>query len=437
MEGLSTIGGFIAIDIFGFFFTFRLYQSFFVRRDIGRYKFILMFVIFLSMQAMMNYFIESMIFLVLFSISVNYVFAQLFFKAKWQMKLVVSLFVVIFHLVTELITGLIINIVFMNAMSQIRETPLLLIVGGVFSRILFMIIVEIIIKYRSRKIMRVTIRSWVLIVSIPLISLFICISNVYSLVIHNQYSTLAMLTCIGILYINLLEYYLFDRIINQIDENNQIKSKEKQLLQQKEYYENIIKKYTEIRKIRHDMLSHVIVVKSLFERNERERAIHYLNELSNLLDMQGVSIETKNPVLDAILNNGINKAKEMGIDVKHKINVPEVFEISDMDLCILLGNILTNAIEACERLEEGISKYIEIDIEYEYNQLAITVENSYDRASIVRQGKKFITSRREKENHGIGVQSIRDIVYKYNGKIIFSQKERFITEVVLYDKKIA
>ena len=97
--------------------------------------------------------------------------------------------------------------------------------------------------------------------------------------------------------------------------------------------------------------------------------------------------------------------------------------------CTIISNLLNNAIEACEKIQED-KRIIEFEIAGYNSQIFISVRNSYDMESIINQKQKFITTKEDKLNHGIGLENVRRTVKKYDGDMRISQEnERFIVTI--------
>ena len=101
-------------------------------------------------------------------------------------------------------------------------------------------------------------------------------------------------------------------------------------------------------------------------------------------------------------------------------------------MCLILGNLLENALEAAEKVVEN--RYIRLRMKYDKNNLLIYIENSYIGKLIRTKDKKLKSTKENSENHGIGLESVKRAVEKYHGMVIIddSQKNNFLVNVVLY-----
>jgi sensor histidine kinase regulating citrate/malate metabolism len=125
------------------------------------------------------------------------------------------------------------------------------------------------------------------------------------------------------------------------------------MLMQQEQYQNIISGYDQVKKVRHDMINHLIVLDSYLSDSQYNQAVKYIGKLSEELDLSKKGVISNNIIVDALINNSMEKAKKQNITFDYNIFIPNQLMMDDMDLCIVLGNVLDNAIEACDRITEG------------------------------------------------------------------------------------
>ena len=201
-----------------------------------------------------------------------------------------------------------------------------------------------------------------------------------------------------------------------------------------EHYSDIQNQIKEQRKIQHDYKENISILKVLVDSGD-EKKIQKASELmSSLLDKaQSAKIVTytNNEIANAVLSSKIKEANEKNIKVEAQIELPEeIGSIDDYDLNLLFINLLTNAIEACQN-DKVDDKIIRISTAIRANLLIIKVANTYNSLNFDNKGK-LITSKKDKKNHGIGLQIIDSIAKKYNGiDKIDPQEKEFIHTVTL------
>lgn len=211
---------------------------------------------------------------------------------------------------------------------------------------------------------------------------------------------------------------LFDRLIKK-----RVASFEKEILQK--YYAEVENMYTKMRGWRHDYRHHIQTMKIHAAKGEYEEITKYLDMLDDDLTNVETVIRTGNRMADAILNSKLSLAAEKEINVKAEAKIPVALTVSELDLCIIIGNLLDNAIEACMELPPD-QRLIRIYMEMKGNYLYMALTNT----ASGRKKRNFTTTRGE--GHGLGIARVDAVVKKYGGYITrASEDEAFSTEVLL------
>lgn len=197
--------------------------------------------------------------------------------------------------------------------------------------------------------------------------------------------------------------------------------------------------YRQMRGWRHDYHNHIAVIQQFLESGEIEKCKDYVTGLGADLRAVDTVLKTGNVMLDAILNSKLSLAKTNGIEVNVKAAVPKNLRIADVDLCVLIGNLLDNAVEACTRrdkdgkeipLDPNHPPFLRVYIGMKGIRLYICITNTvYGRAKQV--DGKFVSSKNS-PSHGFGMMRIDKICQKYDGYIRRGSEEgAFSTEVLL------
>ncbi len=192
-------------------------------------------------------------------------------------------------------------------------------------------------------------------------------------------------------------------------------------------FEEINNTYHEMRGWRHDYRNHMQVLKSYIDRRQWEECTKYILEMDQDLSSVDHVIKTGNVMADAIVNSKVSLARtrEISLDVTAKI--PEHLPVSDVEFCVLFGNLMDNAIEACEKIEETGERFIRIYIGMFHKQFYISVTNATNRK--VRVGRYFSL---KGEGHGFGLYRIDKIIKQRQGYLKRSDEPGvFATEIML------
>lgn len=190
--------------------------------------------------------------------------------------------------------------------------------------------------------------------------------------------------------------------------------------------------YRQTRGWRHDYHNHIQTMKAHLAMGRLEELEAYLNELDHDLTMVDTVIKTGNVMIDAILNSKISLAKQRGIAVDAKAIVPKVLDasVSEVDLSLIIGNLMDNAMEACLRVEEPEQRFIRVYIDIMKEQLYIYVINA-TAGKLKRVGQIYETLK-DSRHHGFGLMRIDKAVERCHGYLERADEEGvFATEVLL------
>ena len=218
---------------------------------------------------------------------------------------------------------------------------------------------------------------------------------------------------------------LFDRLFGRTMERR-IAAYQKDLLTR--HYDEVEHMYKQVRGWRHDYHNHIQTMLALVDKPEQMR--EYLLSLNEDLTTVDTVLKTGNVMVDAILNSKLSLIKSKGIAVNAKAVVPDKLSVPDVDLCVIIGNLLDNAMEACEKQEEETERFIRVFIGVLKKQLYISVTNSVG-GEVQKVGKRYVSTKKT-DNHGFGLVRIDSIAERCGGYVNRqSEPGVFATEVML------
>ncbi len=200
-------------------------------------------------------------------------------------------------------------------------------------------------------------------------------------------------------------------------------STEISLLEQEEhslnqYVEEAKTRYDETKSFRHDIRNHIAVVKNLLQSGKLEEAVSYMEDMDDMAEKMSFPCSTNNPVVDILVGNKLGIAKSMGIDVDCSLLLPYPCSLRDIDICIILSNVLDNAIQAVKRLDAGMEKYIHVSGRIQGDFLMMEIENSFHGKGAFKKGT--------------GLSNVKKVAEKYGGAMsIEAQENKFVLHVLL------
>ena len=195
------------------------------------------------------------------------------------------------------------------------------------------------------------------------------------------------------------------------------------------HYEEVQNIYQKMRGWRHDYHNHIQTMKAHLALNQLDELIDYLDMLD--IDLQTVDtvLKTGNIKLDAILNSKLSLITSKKIHVNTKAQVPAKLTVNEIDLCVIIGNLLDNALESCEKIPDISKRFIRIYIGALKQQLYISVTNSAG-GKVKKVGKSYLTTK--SGSYGFGLVRVDKIVEKYGGYVNRQNEESvFATEIML------
>ncbi|WP_294025328.1 sensor histidine kinase [Solobacterium sp.] len=255
------------------------------------------------------------------------------------------------------------------------------------------------------------------------------------------FSTIVILLYLGILFLGIyydgtvaggisalifiLLEYLLQRIMKR-EEDKTIIYQNKLMKQQMDEIENI---YMTMRGWRHDYHNHLQSLKGYLSLNKVDQMKSYLNELETDLDSIDTLYHSGNLQLDSILNAKLAIAEKGQIRIYCDASIPPQLHVSDLDLCVILGNLLDNAIESCRKIKNPDERFIRVYIGILKKQLYISITNATSETVKQRTDHYFTTKRGD---HGHGLKRVDQVVKKYDGYLNRQNEPGvFATEIVL------
>lgn len=243
----------------------------------------------------------------------------------------------------------------------------------------------------------------------------------------------AAIVSLGLLVINFLMLYLYNLLRRSVSQKY-----ETQMLEQKvRVYANqldVIRQSEEkIKILRHDMKHHMNEIRLLADKYHAAEIGSYIDCMEQSIRNPDEVVSSGNVEIDSVLNYMLQKARDKLEDVNVKVILPEKMKHA-FDMNVLIGNLLENAIEAAVQTDR---KYLKVTMVFKRGVLKIRMENSFlsvETENGEQQGRQhFLTTKKEKEQHGFGLKSVEKIVEAYHGTMeVAPQKDVFCVNLILY-----
>ena len=165
------------------------------------------------------------------------------------------------------------------------------------------------------------------------------------------------------------------------------------------------------------------------QKGQDEELMFHLKELTDVCNKTKEYSHSGNITIDSIINYKLQNAEQRHIKVTADIFVPMELAVPTFDLAVVLGNLLDNAIEAVSYVED---RWIDIRVKYTKGRLIIEINNTYD-GMLPRTLEGIVSRKEDKENHGIGIKSVKLTLEKYDGILQITQDgAKFTAKVLMY-----
>lgn len=184
---------------------------------------------------------------------------------------------------------------------------------------------------------------------------------------------------------------------------------EKQIVNQIEYYNQTEMLNRDLRRFKHDYTNHILCLKAMINSNQNNEALEYIEKINSEISLSTKTFNTGHKIADAILNE--KHRIHSDVSIKFDGCIPEF--IDNVDLCIVLGNAVDNAIEACEKLNET-DKIIDMTANYQQSHFIFIIKNPVAKDYTIN-GSFPETTKSDPLKHGFGLSNIKRIVDKYDG----------------------
>lgn len=334
------------------------------------------------------------------------------------------------------VTGGIWNIIKLFVMAMALYLIIVMIIGPDRHKMeLFAIYVGL--QYMVLKVYKILRKNYynenmLLLVILPIMFLAMILYIIFNVDITNYQRVLILLCVVAVDALVIIYYQDFVR-------QYQGRIEQRGLEERKLAYENQIKLMVEkdeaLRRVRHDMKNHLLVMRHMLDKNALEEIGAYLDALGNDSLLAAEELDTGNFEMDAILNSKAEEMKRLNIAFDKEISVPIKMGVEGVDIAVIVGNLLDNAICAVKSVKRTERK-ISFVAKYQQGMLFLLVSNPYVGKVLTDDSGYPVTTKKEPKQHGIGLGNVRKTVHKYKGNVsINTDNKIFTVKLDLYCKE--
>lgn len=362
---------------------------------------------------------------------VNIILTFMVYKSSYRVNNKTALFLAgILYAIWMLVEVITSNLL---QLTNIKDNSYFFMVGSTVSEVAMYIAVHIMKRHRKSSFYTdIPFHYWLRLFLIPVATFYI-IHNTYCITTTDSNKGFFTVTTILMILVNYVTFDVYDKLGNNAETEKRNLAYEQQIALCNKQAAEREAAYQETRRIRHDLNGYLLNLKTFIQSGntkEAETKIDYILE-HNQIHKNEVS-HSGNLVIDSLINYKYSLAQNNGINMKCYAFVPEQMPFDGADLCIILGNLLDNAMEAVNNLAAD-QRHMDISLSQVKDNLSIVVQNPYAGNIIKNRRGQIITSKPDKRIHGIGLDSVQRTVEKYNGEFLVEYKNGlFKANVLLY-----
>ena len=228
---------------------------------------------------------------------------------------------------------------------------------------------------------------------------------------------------------NIFVFYIIDRQNDYAETKQRLKFFDNNLKNQMSHYEELYAYQNELRRFKHDIKNRDLALMGLMEAGRNDEAISELQSGIDLIERQNRELVfTKDPVIDAVIRVKVLAAASKNINLKTKIHIETEITTDALEIGVMIGSALDNAIEACDALDSA-EKEIILEINAINSLLSIAIGNPVKENVNVHDLR---TTKSDKHSHGFGLSTIRSLAEKHSGEVNVScENNRFEIMILL------
>ena len=261
-------------------------------------------------------------------------------------------------------------------------------------------------------------RRYFLSITTGFILMLVTCSMIIDSNVIDQKDTVPLLFSL-LLLLTFLCISVYRRVISVLDENARAKieaEKNRLLLDYQAHVEDNLKRLSTLR---HDFKNHLIIIQGYADSGRTDKLRNYIRSLHDEL-IPTQLIQTPSPLISSILNAKSENCRLKNVKLSFEQHFSKV-SLEDFSIVTLLGNLLDNAITAAEKCADG---HIDLKIVQAGSYLEIDCTNNHAEQILEKEQTFRTTKTEQKENHGLGIASMRKTVEKLRGKILIDYTDR-------------
>jgi signal transduction histidine kinase len=302
----------------------------------------------------------------------------------------------------------------------------------IITKLMFYVFGKSILIITKKQEFQLTIKEWITCVFIVIMTLTMLImiyKIMYTVQVSQMSKYLIIIFSMMLILVDIIIYGMVLKLSKSNREEIRYKLMENQIEQQKKMLTSVLESNEKIRTLKHDIKNYLMTAIGLIDNKEYNKAKSYmLNLIGQEIDTIETFVTTNSQTLSSLLNIKLDICNKNKIDWNVEIT-SDLTNISDVDISIIIGNLMDNAIEASQKVKN--KPFIDIKIFDNKDYVNIIIRNKIDN-SVLFLNPNLFTTKKDKNSHGIGLMSVKKIVKKYNGMYkVYEENKMLVVNIMI------
>lgn len=336
---------------------------------------------------------------------------------------------------SELGILLLLSSVFKNFMINLQEPSIERITAIVLNKLTIFIVLKVVQQFSVSYKFEMRFKKSLPLYILPLTTIVVVFSmqTFWANQPPNNQFILAGISLICLLFANFIVFDQYKRYAQEAEVKFQIEQIKQNQASQTKITKMMETQNREVRKIAHDLRNSLLPSILYIQQGKPKQGLEILEEIVDKLNvMQQTPEITGHSMIDLVITSKISKAKASDIKLNVTSILKQPISLSDSDISVILGNGLDNAIEAATKVDNKCNKIIDIQFRSERGIFTIKITNPIDK-DVVIQGGRIKSLKPDYRNHGIGLNSISELVRRNNGYLSLQSKHNYFTLLISFE----
>lgn len=351
----------------------------------------------------------------------------LLYKIKPTQRIIFAMFLFLANILSEVIIGMFLSILLNVNIPSIQNNYILFTMCTISSKFLTYYFILLLRQKNLKGSFTIVKQNFLLVFTLPISSIMMMLlfqrycyqSN------DNIFSTITFIASFALIVGNITVFHVMDKQNELIETKEKLIFTEKHINNQISHYKELYKYQLELKEFRHDIKNRLVALIAMIESKQNEKVLQSMKASLNVINEKNKNIvNTGNPIVDAILQSKLNAANELNIVLHLFVRFESNIKIDEIELGIILGNALDNAIDAVNKISEPTKRYINFRLISTVGRISISIQNP---VNVNIDIKNLTTTKTDKNNHGLGLNSIKHISSKYDGIVSFECEDNIFS----------